>query len=381
MTMAEHSAGLERVTVGLDRKAQGSRSYDIVIGPGLMSRLGPLIADVAGDRPLVILTDTTVAGLYRARIEAALMAAGRPAPPVIVVPPGEGSKSLRGFGETAERILALGIDRKTVIVALGGGVVGDLAGFLAATLLRGLDFIQIPTTLLAQVDSSVGGKTGIDSAHGKNLIGAFHQPLLVVADTDTLTTLPPREMKAGYAEIVKYGLLGDSDFFAWLEQNGGAVLAGEPAALRQAIATSCRAKARIVEEDERESGRRALLNLGHTFGHALEAEAGFGDLLNHGEAVAIGIVLAFDLSVRLGYCPAGDLMRVHAHFVRHGLRVSPPRDGDFRPGRLIARMRGDKKAERGRLTFILVRGIGRAFVANGVEPGIVEAALARALAA
>jgi 3-dehydroquinate synthase len=365
----------ERITVGL-----GSGKYDIVIGPGLIARLGALVAEVAGDRPLVVVTDSTVAALYLGRVEAALAAAGRDQPPAIVVAPGEGSKSLANYADAAERILALGVDRRTVIVALGGGVVGDLAGFLAATLLRGLDFIQAPTTLLAQVDSSVGGKTGIDSAYGKNLIGAFHQPLLVVADTDALTTLPPRELRAGYAEIVKYGLLGDAAFFSWLEANGAAAMAGEPAALRHAIAASCRAKARIVEEDEREAGRRALLNLGHTFGHALEAESGFGEALNHGEAVAIGIVLAFDLSVRLGYCPVNDLMRVRAHFIRHGLPVSPPAGGNFQPRALIARMQADKKAERGRMTFILARGIGDAFVARAVQPSLVEAALTHALA-
>jgi len=362
--------------VGLDR-----RGYDIAIGPALIGRIGPLLANVITDRPVVIVSDETVAKLYLPRLTAALEAAGRPAPKSVIVPPGEGAKSLESFGRTAEQILGLGIDRKTVILALGGGVVGDLAGFLAATLLRGIDFIQIPTTLLAQVDSSVGGKTAIDSAHGKNLIGAFHQPLLVVADTDTLTTLPSRELEAGYAEIVKYGLLGDADFFDWLEENGTAVIEGEPAELVHAIATSCQAKARIVEEDERESGQRALLNLGHTFGHALEAESGFGDALKHGEAVSIGMVLAFDLSVRLGHCPVNDLMRVRHHLASHGLPISPPRNLQFEPRALIRRMAHDKKAERGRLTFVLARGVGQAFVAHGVEASVVEAALLHALAA
>jgi 3-dehydroquinate synthase len=366
----------ETIRVGL-----GARSYDIVVGAGLIARLGALIQAVAADRPLVAISDANVAPLYLPRLEAALAAIGRPAPPAIVVPAGEGSKSLESFGRTAEQILALGIDRKTVIVALGGGVVGDLAGFLAATLLRGIDFIQIPTTLLAQVDSSVGGKTGIDSAHGKNLIGAFHQPILVAADTAALITLPPRELKAGYAEIVKYGLLGDVGFFEWLEANGAAVLNGDPAAQAYAVAASCRAKARIVEEDEHEGGRRALLNLGHTFAHALEAESGFGDALNHGEAVSVGMVLAFDLSVRLGYCPVNDLMRARAHLMRHGLPVSPPHGVDFEPRALIRRMQSDKKAERGRLTFVLARGIGKAFVARGVDAEIVAASLTRALVA
>jgi 3-dehydroquinate synthase len=235
--------------------------------------------------------------------------------------------------------------------------------------------------LLAQVDSSVGGKTGIDSAHGKNLIGAFHQPLLVIADTATLMTLPSRELRAGYAEVVKYGLLGDADFFEWLEENGTGVLEGEPAAQVQAVATSCKAKAKIVAADEREGGVRALLNLGHTFGHALEVEASFDDTLNHGEAVSIGLVMAFDLSVRLGHCQPNDLMRVRGHLIAHGLPVSPPRGVPFAPQALIQRMQGDKKAERGRLTFILAHGIGATFVARDVPASIVETALAHALAA
>jgi 3-dehydroquinate synthase len=364
------------VRVGL-----AGRAYDIAIGPGLLAKAGGLLKTVVGGRGLVIVSDDTVAALYLAKLRTAIESAGLGTPAEIVVAPGEGSKSLETFGRTAERILALGIDRKTVIVALGGGVVGDLAGFLAATLMRGIDFVQMPTTLLAQVDSSVGGKTGIDSAHGKNLIGAFHQPLLVVADTEVLTTLPPRELKAGYAEIVKYGLLGDAAFFAWLEDHGAAVLSGDPAALTAAIATSCEAKARIVESDERESGQRALLNLGHTFAHALEVETGFGDELNHGEAVSIGMVLAFDLSVRLGYCSPNDLMRARGHLLRHGLPVSPPKSNAFSPSTLVHRMRGDKKAEGGSLTFILARAIGDAFVARGVDVSAVETTLLRALAA
>jgi 3-dehydroquinate synthase len=370
------AAPVERIRVGLDERA-----YNIVIGPGLLAQAGALIKAVAGSRNLVIVSDETVSKLYGAKLEAALAAAGYPAPPSVVVPAGEASKSLETYGRTAEAILALGIDRKTVLIALGGGVVGDLTGFLAATLLRGIDFIQIPTTLLAQVDSSVGGKTGIDSAHGKNLIGAFHQPLLVIADTATLTTLPPRELRAGYAEIVKYGLLGDANFFEWLDENGAAVLGGEPEAEVRAVATSCRAKAKIVEADEREAGVRALLNLGHTFGHALEVEAGFGEMLNHGEAVAIGMVMAFDLSVRLGHCPANDLMRVRSHLLTHGLPVSPPHGVAYTPHALIQRMMGDKKTEKGRLTFVLVRAIGDSFVARDVPASTVELALAHALAA
>jgi 3-dehydroquinate synthase len=366
----------QRIRVGLD-----SRSYDIVIGPGLLAQAGALIKDVIGNRPLILVSDETVAQIYRPKLEAALAAAGIAAPPAVLVPPGEESKSLESYARAAESILALGIDRKTVILALGGGVVGDLAGFLAATLLRGIDFIQIPTTLLAQVDSSVGGKTGIDSAHGKNLIGAFHQPLLVIADTDTLMTLASRELQAGYAEVVKYGLLGDSDFFDWLEENGASVLGGDPLAQVHAIGACCKAKAEIVAADEREGGQRALLNLGHTFGHALEVESGFGGALNHGEAVSIGMVMAFDLSVRLGHCPANDLMRMRAHLRLHGLPVSPPRNVPFEAHALIQRMQGDKKAEGGRLTFVLVNAIGQAFIARDVDRGAVEIALNHALAA
>jgi 3-dehydroquinate synthase len=371
----KHSPG-ERVRVGLE-----GRAYDIVIGPGLLNRLGTLVKETVGDRQLVLVSDETVAAIYAAKVEAALAAAGLPAPPAVLIPAGEESKSLASYADAAERILALGIDRKTVILALGGGVVGDLAGFLAATLLRGIDFIQVPTTLLSQVDSSVGGKTGIDSAHGKNLIGAFHQPLLVVADTDTLKTLPSRELKAGYAEVVKYGLLGDAEFFEWLEGNGADVLQGDPAAQVYAIKRSCEAKAAIVAADEREGGQRALLNLGHTFGHALEAESGFGHVLNHGEGISIGMVMAFDLSVRLGHCPPSDLMRMRAHLRTHGLPVSPPHEVEFSPHALIKRMQSDKKAERGRLTFVLVNGIGQAFVAKDVAQSIVETALSHALAA
>jgi 3-dehydroquinate synthase len=361
--------------------ALGDRSYDILIGAGQLGQCGDAIAGIVGKRKLIVITDDNVAPLYLSKLEATLAASGWPTVASVVIQAGEASKALEHFADTAERVLALGVDRKTVIIALGGGVVGDLAGFLAATLLRGIDFIQIPTTLLAQVDSSVGGKTAVDSRHGKNLIGAFHQPLLVIADTDVLTTLPPREMKAGYAEVLKYALLGDPDFFEWLEINGAAVLDGDPAALVHAIAVSCRAKARIVQEDEREEGRRALLNLGHTFAHALETESGFGADLNHGEAVAIGMALAFDLSVRLDYCPVNDMVRVRNHLVRHGLRVAPARNTAFEPARLIAHMAHDKKAEGGRLTFILAHRIGDAFVARDVQPEAVEAALTHALAA
>ena len=364
----------ERIVVAL-----GERSYDILVGTALLDGAGTQIASLArGVIPVV--TDTHVAPLYLDRLVSALGRAGVAAEP-IVLPAGEGTKSFSQLERLCSMLLKTGVERGGLIIALGGGVIGDLTGLAAGLLKRGIDFAQFPTTLLAQVDSSVGGKTAINSPEGKNLIGAFHQPLLVIADTDSLLTLPPRELKAGYAEIVKYGLLGDPTFFEWLEKNGAAVLSGDPAALVHAIATSCRAKAKIVEADEREEGQRALLNLGHTFAHALEAESGFGADFNHGEAVSVGMALAFDLSVRLGYCPPGDLMRVRSHLARHGLPVSPPRGFGFAPPALIARMQQDKKAERGRLTFVLARGIGQAFVAKGVERSAVESALANALAA
>jgi 3-dehydroquinate synthase len=279
--------------------------------------------------------------------------------------------------------LALGIERRTPLLAFGGGVIGDITGFAASILLRGLDFIQIPTTLLAQVDSSVGGKTGINTAAGKNLVGTFHQPRLVLADTTTLSTLKAREMRAGYAEVLKYGLLGDARFFAWLETNGEAVLARRPAALRHAVAASCRAKAAIVARDEREAGSRALLNLGHTFGHALEAETGFGAALLHGEAVAIGMMLAFRLSARLGLAPEADAGRVHGHLRRLGLPadLSVLAGSSASADSLISHMRTDKKVRDGRLTFVLARGIGEAFVSHDVAEHDLRAMLEQSLAA
>jgi 3-dehydroquinate synthase len=278
-------------------------------------------------------------------------------------------------------------DRKTTLVALGGGVVGDLTGFAAAVLLRGVDFIQVPTTLLAQVDSSVGGKTGINTRHGKNLVGAFYQPRLVVIDTDMLDTLPRRELLAGYAEVAKYGLIDEPDFFTWCEENGAALLAGDAARRSHAIEQSCRAKARIVAADERETtDLRALLNLGHTFGHALEAETGFGPDLLHGEAVGAGMVLAFDLSARLGICPAADAARVRRHLAAVGLPVRLRAIGggnrrDWQAARLIDHMRGDKKAEAGKLTFVLARGIGKAFVSRDVDEKLLHGLLDDAIAA
>ncbi|WP_225770156.1 3-dehydroquinate synthase [Inquilinus sp. Marseille-Q2685] len=365
----------ETIRVGL-----GPRSYDIVIGPGALAEAGQRIAALGRGRRVIVVADARVAGLHGAALEASLAAAGIVAE-TLTVPPGEATKSMAVLADLLDRILALGIERRTLLVALGGGVVGDLAGFAAATALRGLDFVQIPTTLLAQVDSSVGGKTGVNSKHGKNLIGAFHQPLLVLADTALLATLPARELRAGYAEVAKYGALGDARFFAWLEENGPKLLAGDGDAMIWAVKRSCEMKAEIVGEDEREAARRALLNLGHTFGHALEAETGYGDALLHGEAVAIGMVMAFDLSVRLGLCPAADRDRLARHLEAMGLPTRPARDRAWSVGALLHHMTRDKKVRDGRMTFILVRGIGQAFVTSEVPVEPVAAVLADAIAA
>jgi 3-dehydroquinate synthase len=356
------------------------RAYDILVGPGLLARAGALIAGAAGRRRLVVVTDTTVERLHLPALAGSLQAAGLRVD-TVAVPAGEASKDLRRFPALLERILDLGIDRHTLLVALGGGVVGDLAGFAAASLLRGLDFVQIPTTLLAQIDSSVGGKTGVNTRHGKNLVGAFHQPLLVLADLDLLATLPRRELLAGYGEMVKYGLLGDADFFRALEAEAARLLALDPAVLGPAVALCCRLKARIVAEDERESGRRALLNLGHTFGHAFEAETGFGDRLLHGEGVALGMVMAARLSVRLGRLEPGAAERIAAHLAAVGLPTRPDRLG-LGPDcvdRLLGHMAHDKKASDGRLTFVLLDAIGRAAVETGVDRTIVAEVLAAAM--
>lgn len=365
--------------VGVDL---GGRSYDILIGAGLIARTGAELSARLKTRRAVIVTDATVADLYLSATQDSLAGAGIETHSV-VVRPGEASKDFATLERLTEDILKHGLERRDLLVALGGGVVGDLAGFAAAVLLRGVDFVQIPTTLLAQVDSSVGGKTAINSAAGKNLIGAFHQPRLVLADTDSLSTLPRRELLAGYAEVVKYGLLGDADFFTWLEANGPALLDGDHALLAHAIRTCCDAKARIVAADEREAGQRALLNLGHTFGHALEAEAGYGDALLHGEAVAVGMVMAFDLSARLGLCPAGDATRVRRHLSAVGLPTSldeTPLRGAA-PARLIDHMWRDKKVSSGKMTFILARGIGQAMITQQAPLEDVEAVFQPASAA
>ena len=361
--------------------ALGERSYDIVIGRGVLASLGARIAGLRPGAKVVIVTDDNVARCHLEPAEAALREAGVAASRVIV-PAGEASKSYRVFEQVCEAIVASRIERGDLVVALGGGVIGDLAGFAASVIRRGIDYVQVPTTMLADVDSSVGGKTAIDSAHGKNLIGAFHQPILVLADTALLDTLADREFRAGYAELAKYGLLGDAAFFAWLEANWRDVFGGA-AAREHAIAVACRAKAAIVARDERETGDRALLNLGHTFGHALEAACGFSDRLLHGEAIAAGMALAFEFSARRqGLIAVADAKRAIRHLADVGL---PTRIQDI-PGsppsvdQLMELIAQDKKVRRGMLTLILVRGIGAAFIEKDVDAREVRTFLSEKLA-
>ena len=330
---------------------------------------------------MAVLTETRVAALHLSTLEAGLGDAGIEAA-VLALPPGEATKGWAGLERAVEWLIAEKVARDDLVVAFGGGVIGDLAGFAAAVVRRGVGFVQIPTTLLAQVDSSVGGKTGINSPLGKNLIGAFHQPRLVLADTLLLDTLPERDFLAGYGEVAKYGLLGDAAFFRWLEANGAALRDGDPGARLRAVRRSCEMKAEIVARDETEQGDRALLNLGHTFAHALEAATGFSDRLLHGEAVAIGCQLAFDLSARLGLCPQEAPSRVAAHLAAMGMkRRLADIPGDLPgPDALLALMAQDKKVRDGRIAFILARDIGDAFVARGVDLAPVRALLAEALA-
>jgi 3-dehydroquinate synthase len=370
-TVAAPPADFRTVNVPL-----GARAYDVLIGPGLLAQAGAQIGARLGMARCAIVTDENVARFHLAKLEAALRDDGRLLGSIIL-PPGESTKSFRLLEPLCERLLELGLERGDLVVALGGGVIGDLAGFAAAILRRGARFVQIPTSLLAQVDSSVGGKTGIDTPQGKNLIGAFHQPGLVLADIDVLRTLPERELRAGYAEVAKYGLLGDADFFAWLERNHPAVFALEGGPLTHAVETSVKAKASIVGRDETEQGERALLNLGHTFGHAFEAWCGYSDRLLHGEAISIGMCLAFRFSDALGYCDTGAADRVAAHFAAVRL---PTRIGDI-PGEkpdieaLMRLMAQDKKVRQGKLTFILARDIGEAFIARDVPADRVRAFL------
>jgi 3-dehydroquinate synthase len=364
----------------------GARAYDIAIGRGLMAVLGERIAALRPASKAAIVTDETVARHHLAAAEAALKRAGIGAASV-VLPAGESTKSFGKLEQVCDALLAAKIERGDLVVALGGGVIGDLAGFAASVVRRGVDYVQVPTTLLAQVDSSVGGKTAINSSHGKNLIGAFYQPILVIADTALLDTLPAREFRAGYAEVAKYGLLGDLPFFEWLEQHwqdvfaGGPARGNQPAPREYAVLKSVQAKAAIVARDERETGDRMLLNLGHTFGHAFEAAAGFSDRLLHGEAIGLGMALAFEFSARRGLIAHAEADRAIAHLAAVGLpthvRAIP---GEW-PGidAMMDLISQDKKVRRGRLTFILVRGIGQAFVARDVEAADVRAFLAEKL--
>jgi 3-dehydroquinate synthase len=363
--------------------ALAERAYDIVIGRNVLPSLGARIAELRPGVRTAIVTDRTVAKHWLAATEASLAETGIPTSHIIVEE-GEGSKSYAGLEKVSEALIAAKIERNDLVIALGGGVVGDLAGFAAAIVRRGVDFVQVPTSLLAQVDSSVGGKTGINSPQGKNLLGAFHQPVLVVADTAVLDTLSPRQFRSGYAEVAKYGVLGDHQFFTWLEANHADIMRGG-AAREHAIATSCRAKAGVVSRDERENGERALLNLGHTFGHALEAVTGFSDRLFHGEGVSVGMVLAAQLSAQLGMIAESDATRVQHHLADVGLPTKLQdiagfaQEGLADADTLMALMAQDKKVKRGKLTFILLEAVGRAVIANDVDPATVRAFLHRKL--
>ncbi len=354
----------------------GNRAYDILIGPGLVDGAGEAIATRLPGIRAAVVTDETVAALHYERLSIALSAAGIEHVK-IVLPAGEKTKSFAHLEQVVDAVIAARLERGDAVIALGGGVIGDLGGFASAIVRRGMAFVQVPTTLLAQVDSSVGGKTGINSPRGKNLVGAFHQPALVIADTALLDTLSPREFAAGYAELAKYGLIDRPDFFAWLEERSMAIFAGgfERA---EAIAVACEAKAAVVKADEHENGARALLNLGHTFGHALEAGVGYDPTrLVHGEGVAIGMALAHRFSVRLGLCPPDDAKRCEAHLKASGLptRIQDIPDVSLTRDMLMAGIAQDKKVKRGKLTFILTRGIGQAFIANDVGPADVIAFL------
>ncbi len=352
----------------------GTRSYDITISDGLLAHAGRTIAPLLARPVTAIVTDENVARHHLKTLTDSLSDAGIKHSSIIL-PPGESTKNYAHLARVCDDIIAAGMERNDRIIAFGGGVIGDLAGFAAAIVRRGIGFIQIPTSLLAQVDSSVGGKTGINSPHGKNLVGAFHQPVAVLADINVLNTLPERELAAGYAEVAKYGLLGDADFFSWLENNASRIFAGDPQARIHAIRTSCQAKAAIVASDEREAGDRALLNLGHTFGHALESATGYSDRLLHGEGVAIGMAQAFRFSEQLGICRPGAAARMQGHLKSVGLPtdVSGIRKHLPDAGRLVEIMRQDKKAEAGRINFVLVKDVGNAYIDKTIEEdGLVK---------
>jgi 3-dehydroquinate synthase len=357
--------------------ALGDRSYQIHIGEGLLAKAGDLLRPhLAKTKKISVVTDETVSRLHYPVFAESLTAAGlEPVP--IVVAPGEQTKSFRVLESLTGMLLDQEVERGALIVALGGGVIGDLTGFAAGVLKRGIDYAQVPTTLLAQVDSSVGGKTAINTPQGKNLVGLFHQPKIVIADTAVLKTLPKRELLSGYAEVAKYGLLGDTDFFAWLEKDGRAAMGGDARAMAHAVAHSCAMKAAIVQRDERETGDRALLNLGHTFGHALEAATLYSDRLTHGEGVALGCILALKLSRKLGYASEDDVRRAKRHFDEIGLptRIAQIPGPKPDPDEVLSHMRHDKKTQSGRMTFILVRGVGKAFISRDVPEDAVRAVL------
>jgi len=362
-----------KCTVGL-----GERAYDIFIGPNLIEQAGTILCEIVSERHVVIVSDKTVATLHLKKLKTGLEKYVQKIH-CFEVPSGESSKSMGMLSQLVDDILATGIDRSTLIIAFGGGVVGDLVGFASACLLRGVDFIQIPTSLLAQVDSAVGGKTGINTKIGKNLIGAFHQPIAVISDINLLSTLPRRELLSGYAEVVKYGLIGNKKFFAWLEDNAKGILELNDDLLIHAIRSSCEAKASIVEADEHETGSRALLNLGHTFGHAFEAAMDYDGRLLHGEAVAAGMALAFELSFELNFCEIEDVERCKRHLRKVGL---PTGTSDFQTQKisakkLISHMKYDKKIRNNKVNFILVRSIGNAFISDEVSLEFVEKFLKR----
>ena len=361
--------------------ALGTRSYEVRIGPGLIADVGRQIAPLLHRKKVAVITDETVAAQHLMALAASLEAMGI-AMTALAIPPGEGSKGWHQLERSVEWLLDQKIERRDVVIAFGGGVVGDLVGFAASILRRGVRFVQVPTTLLAQVDSSVGGKTGINTGHGKNLVGAFHQPSLVLADIDALATLPARDFLAGYGEVVKYGLLGDAAFFDWLEINAPAMVAGDSGARQYAVKRAVEMKAGIVSRDEHEMGERALLNLGHTFCHALEKATGYTNRLLHGEGVSIGCALAFELSQRMGLCAQETPSRVRAHLRGLGLKTDLADIGGDLPSAeaLLALMGQDKKVINGKLRFILARGIGQAFVADDVPPDLVRSVLHDALA-
>lgn len=357
---------ISSVQKNIIRVSLGARAYDIVVGQGILPQAGAQLSPVLDSQKICVVTDETVAKLYLVKLMKSFEEAGLKAYPPVILPAGEATKSFQQLQYIVDKCLSYKLDRKSTLVALGGGVIGDITGFAAAILMRGVGFVQIPTTLMSQVDSSVGGKTGINTAGGKNMVGVFYHPRVVLIDTDVLRTLPVRELKAGYAEILKYALINNPGFFDWLELNGKALLEGSADLQKYAIDASCRAKTDIVEADEDDQKDvRALLNLGHSFGHALEAMGGYDGRLLHGEAVGIGVLLACEFSQKIGLCPPEDVKRIRGHFLKAGLMTEPP----FRVTAedMLTRLQGDKKNRDGKITLILTRGIGQAFVAHQVS--------------